>query len=225
MLTNSELKKNARQTLRGHWQRAIKLTIVPVILTLLSAAYKYSNVSWLHTNLAAREWYTLFNVTELVMAFGIIYTLLDWVRNTDIINQSLPGRIFGLSVNTVLALTVQLAFMSFIVSIGMLIIIPGIIFILMFSQSVYIYKDQHETDPKMGAWEGVINSVSLSESMMVGHKWEFFKLNLSFLGWLLLSIATLGIEFIWLAPYYQLTMAGYYDALAAENRALIAQHA
>lgn len=222
MLTNSELKKNARQTLRGNWQRAIKLTIVPVILGLISWGYLYGNFKWPSNSFFVDQPSLSFTIVSVALSIGVMYTLLDWVRDKDVINQSLPAHVFGLSINTMLALLVQALFMSFVILIGSLLIVPGVIFWLMFSQSVYIYKDQHEADPNMNVWSGVINSVSLSESMMIGHKWELFKLKLSFLGWLLLSIATFGIGFIWLAPYYQLTVTGYYVALAAENREQIA---
>ena len=40
---------------------------------------------------------------------------------------------------------------------------------------------------------------------------------LTFLGWILLGMVTWGIPMIWVNPYMQLTMAGFYRALGGDN--------
>ena len=64
-------------------------------------------------------------------------------------------------------------------------------------------------------------AITLSRKMMNGHKWEAFKLYLSFIGWLLLAILTFGLlEFLFVAPYLDATKAEYYAQLrriAKEN--------
>ena len=57
--------------------------------------------------------------------------------------------------------------------------------------------------------------------LMRGHKWQFFVLCLSFIGWILLCILTFGIGFLWLGPYFQTTMAAFYEDLLAEEAAEI----
>lgn len=57
---------------------------------------------------------------------------------------------------------------------------------------------------------------------MDGHKWQLFCLHLSFIGWWLLCILTLGIGTLWLAPYIQNSTAAFYEDLknnlkSAEN--------
>lgn len=52
---------------------------------------------------------------------------------------------------------------------------------------------------------------------MKGHKTELFVLDLSFIGWWLLSIITLGIGFLWLVPYYRQTVANFYRKLAGDQ--------
>ena len=39
---------------------------------------------------------------------------------------------------------------------------------------------------------------------------------LSFFGWLLLCVLTLGIGLLWLAPYMQMTLTKYYEQLRVE---------
>ncbi len=46
-------------------------------------------------------------------------------------------------------------------------------------------------------------AINLSRKMMYGHKWECFLLDLSFIGWLLLRIITLGISGIFYSNMYQ----------------------
>lgn len=48
---------------------------------------------------------------------------------------------------------------------------------------------------------------------MDGHKWRLFCLHLSFIGWWLLCILTLGIGMLWLAPYIQNSTAAFYEDL------------
>lgn len=48
---------------------------------------------------------------------------------------------------------------------------------------------------------------------MDGHKWRLFCLHLSFIGWSLLCILTLGIRMLWLAPYIQNSTAAFYEDL------------
>lgn len=54
-------------------------------------------------------------------------------------------------------------------------------------------------------------TIRLSRMMMKGHKWECCKLELSFLGWDMLSVLTLGLTGIFYsAPYKACAMAEYY---------------
>lgn len=54
-------------------------------------------------------------------------------------------------------------------------------------------------------------AITLSRRMMKGHKWECFKLELSFAGWMILGIATFGLlELFYIAPYRALTISEYY---------------
>ncbi len=48
--------------------------------------------------------------------------------------------------------------------------------------------------------------------MMDGHKMELFVLQLSFIGWALLGVLTLGIlNIVYVAPYMNTSVAGFYD--------------
>ena len=56
-----------------------------------------------------------------------------------------------------------------------------------------------------------LEAVTLSRKMMRGHKWECFLMEMSFLGWVILGGATLGIsEIFYSNPYRMATYAEYY---------------
>jgi uncharacterized membrane protein len=59
-----------------------------------------------------------------------------------------------------------------------------------------------------------LQAITLSRRMMDGHKWECFILDLSFLGWGVLSLLSFGLVGIfYLNPYKQSTMCEFYVAI------------
>lgn len=61
-----------------------------------------------------------------------------------------------------------------------------------------------------------IDAIKMSKEMMKGHKWQTFKLDASFLGWLILQYITLGIAGVFVTPYYVSTYAVLYETLRKE---------
>ena len=53
--------------------------------------------------------------------------------------------------------------------------------------------------------------------MMQGHKWRLFVLDLSFIGWFLLGILSLGIGFLWIEPFFYATHVKFYNELLREK--------
>lgn len=58
---------------------------------------------------------------------------------------------------------------------------------------------------------------SASSQLMQGHKMQLFLLDLSMIGWVILSCMTLGIGFLFLTPYNQTAHAAFYEDLAASQ--------
>lgn len=88
---------------------------------------------------------------------------------------------------------------------SLLFVIPGIIAVYRYSMAIYIFVD----DPN----KGIMQCISESKEMMVGHKWELFVLELSFILWFLLGCVTCGLAFLYVSPYMGLTTTVYYDNL------------
>jgi len=100
--------------------------------------------------------------------------------------------------------------LSVVIMLGfILLIIPGIILSLMYSQVFYILAD----DPDIGA----IEAFNKSEKMMRGHKWQLFMLNLEAALYIFAGIFTLFIWWAWLIPRYSVAIAGFYEELKKEN--------
>lgn len=92
---------------------------------------------------------------------------------------------------------------------ALLLIIPGIIKSYAYAMAPYILKDNSE----IGCNEAIDESMRLMED----HKWDLFLIDLSFLGWLLLSILTLGIGLLWLYPYWLTARVHFYEDLKREK--------
>lgn len=85
---------------------------------------------------------------------------------------------------------------------SLLLVIPGIIKSLSYAMTNYILVDH----PEFSAGQ----AINLSKDMMYGHKFDLFYLYLSFIGWTLLCILTLGIGMLWLYPYIETAQASFY---------------
>lgn len=55
--------------------------------------------------------------------------------------------------------------------------------------------------------------VEKSKQIMMGHRIEYFKLRLSFIGWEILAYYTLCIGYLWLIPYIQISTICFYDKI------------
>mgnify|MGYP001458713166 FL=1 len=102
-----------------------------------------------------------------------------------------------------LAITILL---TLIIGVGfILLIIPGIILGLMYSQAYYILAEE----PNIA----VLEALKKSEKMMKGKKMQLFMLTLRAMLYFILGVFTLFIWWIWLVPRYSVAFAGFYEEL------------
>lgn len=98
----------------------------------------------------------------------------------------------------------------FIVMLGfLLLIIPGLIFAFQYSQALYVMVE----NPEIGIWD----AMKESKRLMVGHKFELFVFNFSFILHMLLGIITFGLYYFYFIPYFQVSMHNYYKHLRGKN--------
>lgn len=100
----------------------------------------------------------------------------------------------------------------FIVLWGLLLVIPGIVKAYSYRMVPYLLKEH----PELSGTQ----AITVSRKMMDGQKWNAFVLDLSFLGWMILSVLTLGILHIfYVGPYIQATEAELYEAVRSNYEA------
>lgn len=63
----------------------------------------------------------------------------------------------------------------------------------------------------------VREAMKISREMMRGHKWELFVLDLTFIGWIILSIFTLGLGILFVEPYQQAARSAFYEDLKCDS--------
>jgi uncharacterized membrane protein len=97
----------------------------------------------------------------------------------------------------------------FILLWALLLIVPGIIAALAYSQTFFILAEDKSIKPR--------DAINKSKNMMLGNKKKLFYLILRFFGWFLLGILSLGIGFLWILPYFQVTMAKFFDDISGKN--------
>lgn len=202
MITRRELKENSKQQLRGRWGVAIGTCFVYGLLSGISGAFSAET---------SPGFYLTLNIVTLLisgpLAVGINRFMLTLARGKE--EPRFVQLFSGFSDVFLKSLGVMILF-GLIVFVGIiLLVIPGIIATFMYSQAFYILAD----DPSIS----VVECLRKSRQMMVGHKFDYFVLQLSFIGWAILCLFTLGIGFLWLMPYMEVTLANYYLELKAEN--------
>ena len=144
----------------------------------------------------------LFNV----LTVGFYVAFLKLLRNGD---DRLTSNMFDVAFSNYWhKLWGMLLMQIFIVLWSFLFIIPGIIKAFSYAMTPYILEER----PELSANEAIDHS----RAMMKGHKFDLFWLYLSFLGWFILCLLSLGIGFLWLAPYMETSVAAFYEDVKAD---------
>ena len=91
----------------------------------------------------------------------------------------------------------------------LLLIVPGIIAMLRYSQTYYILSENENIGP--------LEAISKSKEMMVGNKWKLFCLYCRFIGWFILCIITLGLAGLYVGPYFNQSCTIFYNDLINDN--------
>lgn len=198
--SNSELLRAARESLAGRWGLAIGTFLVyEIIIGSLQSGYRYQT----DTDQGFSFAYSFASIVYLVvagpLALGVSIFSLHLARNTEARFE----QIFDGFRNFKTSLAAYLLVVIFIVLWALLLIIPGIIAALSYAMTFYIIADDDTIEP--------MAAIDKSKKMMYGYKWQLFYLGLRFLGLALLCILTLGIGFLWLIPYINVTTAKFYD--------------
>lgn len=228
MIDRRQLKLEARDILRGArsspWVFALVYLLIAGSLTLLndmtSGAW-IASLRRLDPDLPVPDFLLrAASIPPLAATFiGVIVPLINSVLGAGQILYHLgirSGREMPLSTLfegfnqagrvIVLALlqTVLITLWSF------LFIIPGIVAAYRYRFALYDLLE----DPSLRPLE----ALRMSSAQTYGYKAELFLLDLSFLGWFLLSALTLNLASVWVTPYYEQTQVGYFRTIKRTKR-------
>ncbi len=206
MMTNSAYKKTALATLKGNWFVGLSISIVYFAIFALAA----SRMSFDQEDIGSMMKFVGLNIVVTIIlapvTVGRTISYLRFVRGEKAGIGTLFEGFASLKsyVRTILSYTV----VTLLVYAGSFLILPAIYFYLVYRLVPYILVDRPELS--------FIQVLGESRRMMRGQKRRLIKLYISFIGWGILALlSTVGV--IFLTPYFDTTMAHFYEKLKAER--------
>lgn len=229
MKTTAELKAEAKAALKGKWGQAVILNLIPTLLGLAVIFFVLvSGIIWFFINgsgdnvVSSVTEYQQNNtgnggtslVSSIISALfmsGISWTYLDLLRGERSEIEPFKDAFRGFQ-GVFIGGVVLLALLTNIFTSlwTLLFVIPGIVKAYAYSQSFFIYYDHIQ---QTGEKPKVLDTITASRRLMDGHKGRLFWLDLTFIGWYFVTALTLGIAYLWLAPYISATKAAFYEDL------------
>ncbi|OJF76488.1 MAG: hypothetical protein BKP49_06540 [Treponema sp. CETP13] len=215
MFNRIEFKNTAKRTLNGNWKIPCLITLLVLLVNLifkLPAIYTYINLELSDSVPKTSTSIDFINNLVDILVNGIFSIALSYFYLTITKDKTaLSFQTFFEGLNFwAKGITVALLKTLFITLWSLLLIIPGIIKSLAYSQMEFIAAENPSISTK--------KVMKMSIAMTEGYKGDIFLLQLSFIGWALLAILTLGIGYIFLEPYIYCTNTNVYYFL--KSRAL-----
>lgn len=240
----SKIRKSAREALTGKWGKgALIILAYLAIFFVFGVIQSLFDEKSIMSNLLG----IAMTIIEVPISLGVVYAFIKLKRGEEVkpfdfleIGFSNFGRAWKISLKTLLKLILPVigilvgvllmtgSLVSFTVEsisdstgefsllvmvVGLIIYIATLIWCmvrsLLYSLTFYVAYD----NPNMTSLE-VVNE---SAKMMKGNRWKIFLLELSFIGWAILCIFTLGIGYLWLVPYMQVALVCFYEHLLGKN--------
>lgn len=218
-LGSGTYKEIARDALRGNWIKAIVAGLVAGWLGVFSsslffiAEYALAAIALIHFLEFLPGFYPILFIGTTVIA--LIYFFIGGVIRLGYIDFNLAlldrrkngiSRLVSRIPDWWRVLCAKIT-LFFALSLGyLLFIIPGIVMKYSYAMVPYILEEKRDFS--------VREAFRASKQIMKKHKWEFFCLRLSFIGWYLLGILTLGIGFIFINPYRYAAEAAFYNEVS-----------
>ncbi len=202
MKTPYEYRTQAREALQDRWGEAATVSLIILVIAMLIAL----------PSLVA-EWAgsitTILSILVLPLQYAYYISLLERTRGNE---EELTHYTLQYAINNAYANTRFLVAGLFIMLISMVAAIftlgiGAIIVKYMYCMVPYLLHDYPELTPR--------EAMKISREMMSGQKWNIFILDLTFIGWILLSILTAGLGVIFVEPYISTARAIFYEDLKA----------
>lgn len=215
--TCKEMRADARKSLKGKWGVSVGITLIyfaissvisivgSILGTLqgqndsLFALFFGLSILWMLVS--------IFVVSPLSLGYTESFLKISDGGDTHCKNLFSKFILIFKSTGMMIIMAIKITLWS------LLLIVPGIIAGLNYSMAPFIMIE----DGNVGANE----AIEISKKMMKGYKGKLFLLELSFIGWGILSVLSLGIGFIWLTPYIMTAESRFYRTVSSaylENR-------
>ncbi|MDF2888876.1 MAG: hypothetical protein K0R23_3261 [Lacrimispora sp.] len=210
------LKADAKNAMKQAFISPYMVTVIMGVILMVLTVIQVFLDKWQEilesSNAGADQWrsYILFSIVFFVIYF-ILSTLLEFGYQSFCLkvakrDESMSyGDLFSSASYFFKALGLYFIIGVFVFLWSLLLIIPGIIAALRYSQAIFIMVENPD--------KGVFQCIEESKDMMDGHLWEFFVLNLSFILWHLLALITCSLSYIYVYPYVTVTQANYYNKI------------
>ena len=202
--TLKSYRSAAKSALSGHWVNAVLCTLVVTLIVCVCSALSGVSES---LPLLFVVGFALTLLIAVPLGFGYSVALLRHMHgepDDDLVTRPFQAfKDYGRYLGTSLLMTVYVFLWS------LLLIIPGIVKGYAYAMTPYIMHEH----PELSASE----CIDCSKKMMKGHKWRLFLLDLSFIGWLLLCVLTLGILTLWVQPWMECSHVSFYEQLKSRQ--------
>lgn len=237
-----QLKREVKQTFKGHWGQASLTALVPIILqalagfivsifilTFLYLVSKHPDIfnlsSWGNNSAGSKfydemtssgthseVWNFLRGALLTFIGVGINYTFLDWLRKPELQFSPIKGA-FQVFTKRYFIPTLAIFILQFIFQ-----FLWTLLFIIPGIVKYFAYSQSYLIyKDQLASGNGdrieYIDCITMSRKLMMGHKFELFTLKLSLIGWYLLCWVSFGIGFIWYVPYSQGVYSAFYKHL------------
>ncbi len=188
MQSTGAIMSSAHNALKGRWGKAILVYVIMIAIYLAISFLPILN-------------YFSYLIIDAPLSLGLAIFFLGYARGEDReINDLFKGyndfgRLLVVSLLSVLIITFGF----------FLLIIPGFILSLGLSMTYFILAENPTLRP--------VDVLRQSWEMMKGHKADLFVMSLALFGLSILCLFTLGIGFLWLAPYSQACFVKFYEEI------------
>ena len=236
----SEIRKNARESLTGKWGKGVCITLayllISFIIGFIQGLFKEGSITYLIIELA-------YLVISIPISFGLIISFMKLKRNEEVSafdflkdGFSKFSKAWGIGFHTFLKLLLPIICLILVVVImaslilvsnsrairgnsnfngsilalvSVVLYIVSIVYIVSRALLYALAYNIGYDNPELSSKECVLKS----EKLMNGNRGNLFLLELSFIGWAILSSLSLGIGFLWLFPYMQVALVCFYDKI------------
>ena len=197
--TYSEYRQKAWDSLSGKWGAAVLLVLVYMAISFVISTISGGDpTSW-------RIVFLLLALALLPMTFVLTVAFLGVAKGEDVPAVATLFDPYKDKDTCLRYFLVEFWKNLFVFLWSLLFIIPGCIKAYAYAMTEYIALENPNMDPR--------EAMKKSEEMMYGHKWDLFVLDLTFIGWILLSMLTAGLLMLFVQPYIYTAHAHFYLSL------------